>query len=96
MRFSRWAPSGWVAGIGARRWSCWAAGAQQLANVVEGVLFARCGVVCRTRLGHVGVGAAEFFHGDFLAGDGLDDAGPGDEHLAGLIDHDHEVGQGGE
>ncbi|CKS90716.1 Uncharacterised protein [Mycobacterium tuberculosis] len=69
--------------------------AQQLANVVEGVLFARCGVVCRTRLGHVGVGAAEFFHGDFLAGDGLDDVGPGDEHLAGLIDHDHEVGQGG-
>ena len=46
-------------------------------------------------LGHVGVGAAELLHGDVLAGDGLDDVGPGDEHLAGLVDHDHEVGQGG-
>ena len=46
-------------------------------------------------LGHVGVGAAEFLHGDVLAGDGLDDVGAGDEHLAGLVDHDDEVGQCG-
>ena len=49
----------------------------------------------RARLGHVGVGAAELLHGDVLAGDGLDDVGSGDEHLAGLVDHDHEVGQRG-
>ena len=47
------------------------------------------------RFRHVGLGAAEFLHGDVLAGDGLDDVGSGDEHLAGLVDHDHEVGQRG-
>src|SRR5205085_3297567 len=30
-----------------------------------------------------------------LARDRLDDVGPGDEHLAGLVDHDDEVGEGG-
>ena len=43
----------------------------------------------------MGVGAAELLHGDVLTGDGLDDVGSGDEHLAGLVDHHHEVGQGG-
>lgn len=43
----------------------------------------------------MGVGAAEFLHGDVFTGDGLDDVGSGDEHLAGLVDHDDEVGQGG-
>ena len=43
-----------------------------------------------------GWGATEFLHGDVFAGDGLDDVGPGDEHLAGLVDHDDEVGQRGE
>ena len=47
------------------------------------------------RLGHVGVRAAELLHRDVLAGDGLDDVGAGDEHLAGLVDHDDEVGQRG-
>ena len=47
------------------------------------------------RLGHVGLRAAELLHGDVLAGDGLDDVGSGDEHLAGLVDHDDEVGQRG-
>ncbi len=49
----------------------------------------------RPRLGHVGVRAAQFLHRDVLAGDGLDDVRAGDEHLAGLVDHDHEVGQRG-
>ena len=46
-------------------------------------------------LGHVGVRAAQFLHRDVLAGDGLDDVGAGDEHLAGLVDHHDEVGQRG-
>ena len=47
------------------------------------------------RLGHVGVRAAELLHRHLFAGDGLDDVGAGDEHLAGLVDHDDEVGQRG-
>ncbi len=47
------------------------------------------------RLGHVGVGAAQFLHRDVFAGDGLDHVRTGDEHLAGLVDHHHEVGQRG-
>ena len=46
-------------------------------------------------LGHVGVRAAQLLHRDVLAGDGLDHVGAGDEHLAGLVDHDDEVGQRG-
>ncbi len=69
--------------------------AQQVAHPVEGVLLAGGDVVQGARLGHVGVGAAQFLHRDVLAGDRLDDVRPGDEHLAGLVDHHHEVGQGG-
>jgi hypothetical protein len=43
----------------------------------------------------VGVRAAEFLHRDVLTGDRLDHIGTGDEHLAGLVDHDDEVGQRG-
>ena len=48
-----------------------------------------------SRLGHVGVRATQLFHRHVFTGDGLDDVGPGDEHLAGLVDHHHEVGQRG-
>ncbi len=41
----------------------------------------------------MGERAAEFLHADVFAGDGLDDVRAGDEHLAGLVDHDDEVGQ---
>ena len=40
-------------------------------------------------------GAAELLERDVLAGHRLHDVGPGDEHLAGLVDHDDEVGEGG-
>ena len=43
----------------------------------------------------MGERAAELLHADVLAGDGLDHVGAGDEHLAGLVDHDHEVGERG-
>ena len=39
--------------------------------------------------------AAEFLEVDVLAGDGLDDVRAGDEHVRGLVDHHHEVGQRG-
>ena len=69
--------------------------AEQVADEVEGVLLAGGDIVQGAGLGHVGLGAAELLHGDVLTGDGLDDVRPGDEHLAGLVDHDDEVGQGG-
>ena len=69
--------------------------AQQLAHIVERVLLAGGDVVRGAGLRHVGLRAAEFLHGDVLTGDGLDDVGSGDEHLAGLVDHDDEVGERG-
>src|SRR6478735_632308 len=68
---------------------------RQVLDVVEGVLFAGGDVVGDAGLDHVGVRAAQIFHGDVFAGDGFDDVGAGDEHLGGLVDHDDEVGQGG-
>ena len=69
--------------------------AQQVADVVEGVLLTGGDVVRGAGFGHVGLRAAEFLHGDVLTGDGFDDVGSGDEHLTGLGDHDDEVGERG-
>ena len=69
--------------------------AQQIADVVERVVFTGGDVVRRAGLGHVGVRAAQLLHRHVLAGDGLDHVGTGDEHLAGLVDHHDEVGQRG-
>ena len=69
--------------------------AQQVANVVEGILLAGGDVMRGAGLGHMGMSAAKFLHGYVFSGDCLDDVGSGDEHLAGLVDHDDEVGQGG-
>lgn len=41
------------------------------------------------------VGAAQAVLGDLLARDGLDHVRAGDEHLRGVADHEHEVGEGG-
>lgn len=70
--------------------------AQQVADILEGVLLSGGDVVRGAGLAHMGVGAAQLFLGDVLAGDSLDHVGAGDEHLAGLVDHHDEVGQGGE
>ena len=69
--------------------------AQQVADVVEGVLLAGGDIVCGAGLGHVRVRTTELLHRHVFAGDGLDDVRTGDEHLAGLVDHHHEVGQRG-
>ena len=45
-----------------------------------------------TGLGVVRHRAAELFEGRLLAGDGLDHVRAGDEHVAGLFDHEDEVG----
>ena len=69
--------------------------AQQIPDVVERVLFTGGDVVRGAGLGHVRVRAAQLLHRDVLTGDGLDHVRPGDEHLAGLVDHHDEVGQRG-
>src|SRR6201999_3839708 len=58
--------------------------AQQIADIVEGVLLAGRDVVRGAGLGHVRVRAAELLHRHVFTGDGLDDVWTGDEHLAGL------------
>ena len=40
-------------------------------------------------------GAAEFFGGDDLVGHGLHHVGSGDEHVAGVLHHEDEVGHRG-
>jgi hypothetical protein len=65
---------------------------QQLPGVVDGVLLVGRLVVGDAGPGGVGVGAAEVLHRDVLPGDRLDHVGAGDEHVAGALDHDREVG----
>ena len=60
----------------------------------------RLALVGGHRVGHTALAvvrarAAELVEADVLAGDGLDDVGPGDEHVRGLVDHDREVGDRG-
>ena len=65
--------------------------AEQVLHVVQaGVL------VCRDEVGHarlrgVAHGTTELFERDLFAGDGLDHIRAGDEHVAGLVDHEDEV-----
>ena len=68
---------------------------QQRLDVVDRVVLVGAHVVGVAGLGVVGPGAAELLHRDVLAGDGLDDVGPGDEHVGGAVDHDREVGDRG-
>ena len=68
---------------------------QQRLDVLERVLLVVAHVVGVAGLGVVRPRAAELLHRDVLAGDGLDDVGPGDEHVRGAVDHDREVGDRG-
>ncbi len=69
--------------------------AEQLANHAQAF-----GVVMRQEMRHAAGGvvrsrAAERFLGDILVGHGLDHVRSGDEHVAGVLHHEDEVGEGG-
>ena len=66
----------------------------QLLHKEEGVLFVLGGEVGNAGLAGMDDGAAQFFKGDVLVGHRLDHIRPGHEHVARVLDHDHEVGDG--
>ena len=67
---------------------------QQVADVVEAGLVVGGDERGDARLGGVGHGAAQLLLADVLAGHRLHHVGTGDEHVAGLVDHEDEVGHG--
>ncbi len=68
--------------------------AHQFANHLQ-AMFVIAGEELRDAAdGVVGHRSAEAFLGDIFVGDGLDDVGPGDEHVAGLVHHKDKVGDG--
>ena len=69
--------------------------ADERARVVERVVLVARQVVRDAADLVVGERAAELLEADVLTRDGLDDVGSGHEHVAGLVDHDHEVGERG-
>ena len=64
---------------------------QQASDLVERLLLGGLGEVRDARLRGVGLRATQLLEGDLLARDGLDDLGPGDHHVARLLDHEDEV-----
>ena len=68
---------------------------QEVARLLEARLLVRCREVRDTRLRRVRRRAAELLEAHVLAGDRLHDVGAGDEHVRGLLDHEHEVGDRG-
>ena len=68
---------------------------QQVPGEVDAVLLVVGLVVRDAGLDAVRVGAAEILEGHVLPGHGLDHVGAGDEHVAGALDHEGEVGDRG-
>ncbi len=68
---------------------------QQQFRELDGVLLVRRLVMGDAGLRGVRVRPAEFLEGDVFTGDGLDHVGAGDEHMAGALDHEGEVGDRG-
>ncbi len=64
----------------------------QVARVLEQRVLVVGRQVGDARLGVVRHRAAQLLERDLLAGDRLDDVGPGDEHVRGLLHHEDEVG----
>ncbi len=67
---------------------------QQLADELEAMLLGTGGEVGYAADARVSVSPAQLFEGNVLAGDLLDHAGPGDEHVRGLAHHQDEIGDG--
>ncbi len=68
---------------------------EQAADERQAVLLVLGGELRDPALRVVGHRAAKILEGHLLVGHRLDHVGPGDEHVARLLDHDREVGDGG-
>ena len=68
--------------------------AQELFDLIDGVRIAFAGKVRHAALGVVGHGAAQLLLGHHLTQNRLDHIGSGDEHVAGLLHHENEIGHG--
>ncbi len=69
--------------------------AEQLADHAQALAIVGRDEMADAADGVVGHGAAQALLGDVLVGDRLDDVGAGDEHVAGGIHHEDEIGDGG-
>ena len=80
----------------ARRRDCSAAESSSARESCAGNPHRRPPTKCATPLIELCVTAPpSVFFGDVFMGDGLDHVGTGDEHVAGLIHHENEIGEGG-
>ena len=68
--------------------------AEQVAHLVDALLLRFADEVGHAAAGGVRGSSAQIFVADFLAGDGPDDIRAGDVHLADVLDHEDEVGDG--
>ncbi len=68
---------------------------EQAPDEVEGVGIVLGDEMCHPAPGGVDLGPAQFVERHVLGGDGLDDLGPGDEHVARPANHHREVGDRG-
>src|SRR5699024_1009013 len=68
---------------------------EQIAHKVQCVLLVAGQVVGVAGDGVVRWAGYELLVGDLVTGDGLDDVRAGDVHVADLVDHDRDIGQGG-
>ena len=67
---------------------------QKVAHLVDAFLFSLVDKVGHAAAGGMGCRAAQFLVGHLFTGDRLDHLGAGDVHLAGALDHEHEIGDG--
>ena len=67
---------------------------EQPLDLLDGVGVGLAGEVGHPALRVVGHGAAQVLEADLLPGDALDDVGPGDEHVGGVLHHEDEVRHG--
>ena len=68
--------------------------AEQVAHLVDALLLGFADEVGHAAAGGVRGSSAQIFVADFLAGDGPDDIRAGDVHLADVLHHEDEVGDG--